>query len=163
MAPGAGVSQRTNAVPVREVDVGTVLDQQRDDRLMAGATVGQQDRLEQGRPAELVDMVEVRVGLRQEVPDDLEMAPLGRRDERHASVAVRDRRIRTGFVGQDEDVEEALGTRIEERIETLGVLGVDIRFGIDQHANRLSGSGPSRQHQGRRARRIARVGVRPAG
>ena len=126
------MGQRPDAVAVGLVHVGAVLDQQAHDLLVTRPAVGQQDRLQQGRPAQVVDVVDVHVGLGQEIPDDLDVPALGRRDERHPAVSVCDRRVGAGVVRQGQDVEQALGTGVQERSEALRVLGIDIGLGVDQ-------------------------------
>ncbi len=111
LAAGAGVGQRPDAVLVGDVDVRAVLDEQADDGLVGRPAVGQDDGLEQGRPAEPVDVVDVDVGLRQQVADDLDVAALAGRDQRRATEAVGEGRIGPGLVDQAQDVEEALGAR----------------------------------------------------
>ena len=121
-----------HTVAVDEVDVGTVLDQQRDDLLMRPTAVGQQDRLQERRPAEPVDVVDVDIGLVQQVPDHLEVASLRGGDQGDAAIPVRDRRVRAGLVRDTQDLEETFATRVQHGVVERAVLGVHVRFGVGE-------------------------------
>jgi hypothetical protein len=87
VAAPLGVGQRRPPVPVGQVDVGAGLDQQADRAQVVGAAVAEDDRLQQGRPAEPVDVVDLDRG-GQEAADDLGVAALGGPDQAGAVVAV---------------------------------------------------------------------------
>jgi hypothetical protein len=108
-------------------------------------------------------VVDVHVGLGQEIADDLDVPALRRRDERHPAVAVGDRRIGAGVVCQGEDVEQALGACVQERVGPLGILGVDIGLGVDQRSHRIRRPSDGGKHERGRARHVAGVGVRAVG
>ena len=76
MPSGSGVGEWGHTFTITQVDVGTVLDQEGDDLLVWPPAIGQQDRLEQGGPAEPVDVVDVDVRFVQEIPHDLDMPSL---------------------------------------------------------------------------------------
>lgn len=65
-----------NAVAVCQIDIGTGLDQQPDDLRMAVASVTEDDRLEERRPAEAVYMIDGNAGIDQRL-HGFDMAALG--------------------------------------------------------------------------------------
>src|SRR5262249_12461745 len=62
IAARAGMLQRRGAVPVGKGDIGAGLDQGRDCGRVVAAAIAEHDRLEQGGAAEIVDVVERRLG-----------------------------------------------------------------------------------------------------
>ena len=84
---------------------------------MGRAAVGQDDRLEEGGPAEAVDVVDVDVGLVQQVAHDLDVPALGGRDDRDAAEAVRERRVGAGLVRDPQDVEQPFRAGVQEQTE----------------------------------------------
>jgi hypothetical protein len=87
MATFAGMCKRRQALPVGEVHVGTTRDQHARDLDIARAAVAQYRDLEQGRPAEAVDMVDVDRRL-QELAYRLDMAMMAGRDQGRAAIAI---------------------------------------------------------------------------
>jgi len=55
----AGVLERRDAVSICQVDVGAAVDQETLDRLMTWPAIAEQDRLEQSRPAQAVDVIRI--------------------------------------------------------------------------------------------------------
>jgi hypothetical protein len=72
--------QRPHTVAIGQVGIGAGLEQQLDDLLVAWTAIGQQDRLEECGPAQLVDVIHVDVGLVEQIPDDLDVPSLRRGD-----------------------------------------------------------------------------------
>jgi hypothetical protein len=93
-------------------------------------------------------VVDVDVGLVQEVPHDLDMTAFGRGDEGDAAIAVRDRRVGFALVRHLEDVEQSLPTRVQHRIVERGVLRVDIGPRVEQVAEGSSMPAAAREHRG---------------
>ena len=79
---------RRHAVAVGQIDVCSRTDQKPDDLDVLRAAVTQDDGLEQGGSAEIVDVIDVDAG-RNECAHGLHMTALGRRNERGAAVTVR--------------------------------------------------------------------------
>ena len=67
--PVPRMRERRLAVPVGEIDIGARIYEQPDDLRVAWAAVAEDDCLEQCRPAEVVDVVDVDVGLEQLADD----------------------------------------------------------------------------------------------
>ena len=78
---------------VGKADIGAGRNQPLDDPYMPLAAVAEDDRLQQRRPAEPVDMVDVDAGGDQRF-DRLDMPALGGGDEGGAAVAVDARKVR---------------------------------------------------------------------
>ena len=104
------MGQRSHAVPVGEIDIGTMLDEQRHDLLVPRSAVREQDRLEERGPVKLVHMVHVDVALVEQVAHDLDVAALRGRDQGDAAIAVGDGGVCAGLVRHAQDVEPALAT-----------------------------------------------------
>ena len=86
--PGpASMLERCDPVAVGKIDAGVRVEEQSHDLLMSGAAVAEDHRFEQGRPAEVVDVVDVDVGL-EECPHHLDVAAVGGWDQRGAAEAV---------------------------------------------------------------------------
>jgi hypothetical protein len=73
LAAPLGVGQGGDPVAVGQVDVGPGLDQEPDRPQVIGAAVAEDDRLQEGGPAEPVDVVDLDRG-GQEAADDLGVA-----------------------------------------------------------------------------------------
>ena len=105
-------------------------------------------------------MVDVHVGLGQEVADDLDVTAFGGRDEGDAAVAIRDRRVGAGLVDEAQDVEQALGAGVQERVVEDVVLQVDVGAGRRGALARPRSGGPrvatSRARAARRRSRLVR-------
>ncbi len=104
-------------------------------------------------------MVDVDVGLRQQVAHHLDVAALAGRDQRGATEPVRERRIGAGLVDQAQDVEQPLGTGIQERVVEAVVLEVDIRLRVDQRLDRGRLAGDGRRQHGRAPVGIAGIDI----
>lgn len=157
------MGERSDAVAVGEVDIGAVFDEQGHDGLVRRAAIRQQDRLEQGRPPKPIDVVDVHVRLGQEIANDLDVSPLGRRDQGHAAVAVGDGRIGPGFMGEHQDVEQTFRAGVQERVVELVVLEVHVGPRREQHAERLGLAGFGGDHERSPSGRIASIHVGAAG
>ena len=107
VAAPLGVGQRRPPVPVGQVDVGAGLDQQVDRPDVAGAAVAKDDGLQEGGPAEPVDVVDVDRGV-EEAPDDLGVAALGGPDQAGAVVAVPGVDVGPGGQGQLQQLQVVL-------------------------------------------------------
>ena len=83
------MAERGCALAILDVGVGAGLDQSLDRLDVVLAAVAEHHRLDQRRPAEIVDMVERRLGLDQRA-HDLDMAEMGGRDQRGAVVGAGD-------------------------------------------------------------------------
>ena len=83
------MTERRHALAVGDVDVGAGLDERPHRLLMAVPALPEDHRLEERRPAEIVDMVERRAGADQ-LPDDAVMPEMRRRDERRAVIDAGD-------------------------------------------------------------------------
>jgi hypothetical protein len=75
------VGQRPDAILVGTIHVRAVLDQEIDDLLMRFIASAEDDCLEQGRPTEVVHVVDVDIAFVEQVPDDLDVAALTGRDQ----------------------------------------------------------------------------------
>ena len=153
------MGERPDPLAVRKVDIGTVLDQQRHDLLVRRTAVREEDRLEERRPAEPIHVVDVDIGLVQQVPHDLDVAALGGRDQRDAAEAICDRRIGARLVRDPQDVEEPLATGEQHRVVERGVLGVHVRLGVRQCSKRIGVPATCRQHRRGCAVGIAGIGI----
>ena len=60
-----GVLQRRDAVLVGDVDIRPMVYQQLHDLLMPGPAIAEHDRLQQRRPTQIVDMVDIHITVRQ--------------------------------------------------------------------------------------------------
>src|SRR5688572_2225904 len=80
VALAAGVRQRAHALAVGEVRVGAGREQQADALGVARTAVAEDDRLEQRRPPEAVDVVDLDRRL-QQLPDHLDVAAIGGADQ----------------------------------------------------------------------------------
>ena len=152
------MGERPHTVAIGEVDIRTVLDQERHDVLMRRTAVREQDRFEQRRPAEFVHVVDVHIGLVQEVAHDRDMASLRCRDQRDAAIPVRDRRIGPSLVRDPQDVQETLATGVQHRVVERGVLRVHVRLGIGEHTQRIGVAATRREHGRRRPVSVAGIG-----
>lgn len=101
--------QRRHPIFVGQVHVGAMFDQQCDDALMSRSAIGQDDRLQQRCPSQVVDVIDVDVGVFQQPLYNLDVAALRRRDDGDAAVAIGELRVRVGCPRQLQDVEIALG------------------------------------------------------
>ncbi len=81
--------ERRDALTVGEIDGGAGRDEQAEDGHVARPAVAQDHGLEEGRPSEVVDVVERRAGVDQD-PDHVHMAEMRRGDEGGAVVGARD-------------------------------------------------------------------------
>ena len=88
----AGVLQRGHAVAVGDRRVGAGVQQDPDDLLVGRRPVAEDHRLQQRGPAQVVDMVDVDVGLH-DPADVVDVATLAGRDHRHPAEAVADRQV----------------------------------------------------------------------
>lgn len=158
-----GVRERRHAVAIGEVDIRAVLDQQSHDLLVGRAPIGQDDRLEQRGPAKPVDVVHVDVGLREEIADHLDVAALRGRDQRHAAEPVGQGWVCARLVDDPQDVEEALGTRIQERVVKTVVADVDVRLRVHQRPHRCYLPGNGCRHHRRASVGVAGVDRKPLG
>jgi len=91
VASRARVTERRHALAVGDVDVGAGLDERPHRFLMAAPALPENHRLEERRPAEIVDMVERRAGADQ-LPDDAVMPEMRRSDQRGAVIDAGDER-----------------------------------------------------------------------
>src|SRR5262249_50946521 len=89
IAARASMLQRRGAVPVGKGDVGTGLDQGRDRGRVVAATIAEHDRLEQGGAAEIVGVVERRLG-RDQGAHDLHVPAMGGGDQRSVVIGTGD-------------------------------------------------------------------------
>lgn len=75
-------------VMVSQIHIGAMLDQKIDDLLMPFAAIAQDDGFQQGCPAEAIDMIDIDIGVGQQLFDDLDMATVCRRDQTRSAKAA---------------------------------------------------------------------------
>ena len=90
VAARTGMLERRDAVPVGDGDIGASLNQRLNGGAVIAAAVAEHDGLEQGGPAEIVDVIERRLG-RDEGAHDLHVSAMGSRDQRGVFVRAGDR------------------------------------------------------------------------
>jgi hypothetical protein len=134
-ALAARVGKRSNSFTVGEVDVGTGADEQADDLGVAVVAAAEDNRLEQRRPVEAVDVIDVDRCFEQS-PHDRNMAAIGGTDEPGAVVGVLG--VDIGPVGQGQleqprVVADLAGCDQVGALLSL-VLDVDVGTGVDQQA-----------------------------
>jgi hypothetical protein len=104
IAAPARMLKRRDAVAIGEIDVGSGLGQETDDLGIWRPPIAQDDRLEQRRPSEPVDVVDIDAGLDQR-PYGLDMSALGGRNERGSTETVSALQVRAMREGEAQDVE----------------------------------------------------------
>src|SRR5688500_4825591 len=82
-----------NAILVRNVNIGPTIHQQLHDLLVPLTAVAQNDGFQQSGPAQIIDVVYIHIGTREQLLNDLHMTPLGSRDEGSASETIGELRI----------------------------------------------------------------------
>ena len=133
--PGtARVLERRDTVAIGEVDARTGLDEEPDDLPVCGASVAEDDRLEQCRPAEVVDVVDVDLGLQQR-SDEPDVTPVCSRNQRRPAKAVRECEVGVCTEHLSQDVHVSGLARREKRVCAGVVLQVDVRPCVDEGTN----------------------------
>ncbi len=133
------VLDRSNAVALRgQLDVRPGVDEPPHDAFVGLATPAQDDRLVQGRPSQLVDVVDLDAGVEQSVDDRRESA-FGGADEPGAVEAVLG--LDAGTVAQHEVEQSRVVTHLAggDEVGALlrAVLVVDVGAGIDERAGNV--------------------------
>ena len=96
-----------------------------------GAAVAEDDGLKQGRPTQVIDVVDVD-RCAQEIPHYVDVTVVRRRDQAGASIAVGGAQVGAVCERQAQDFDTALGCRVEIWRVLDSVLGVDVGAGLDQ-------------------------------
>ena len=130
--------------------------QQLDNLRMLAAAIPENDRLEQGRPTQLVDMIDVDSRF-DEQSDSFDMTPLRRRNKRSAAVSVRALQVGPVCEGHLQNVDIAACAGIEIRAVVDVVLGVDVGAGLDQSSGGIYLIAMSRDKERRTAASVARI------
>jgi len=144
---------------VGQVDVGAVTDERGDDAPVPRPAVGEHDRFQKSCPSQAVHMVDFDLRVREQPVHHLDMPSLRRRDQRGAAVAVGETRVGAGRGGQLDDVEQALGARVEERVVQHLVALIHVRARADERLDRARVPAVARRHDRRTALRVAAVHV----
>ena len=100
----------------------------------AWTAVAEDHGLEQRRPAEIVDVVDVDIGL-QERPHHLDVAAVGRRDQSGAAEAVGAGHVGVGAEHLLQHVDVAGLADGQERVRAGLVLEIDVRARVDERAD----------------------------
>lgn len=156
VAAAARMLKRRYAIIVGQIDVCAGTDQQFDDPNMRRTPVTEDDRLQQGRPAEPVDVIDIDPCLDQGI-NRFDMAALGRGNERRAAIAIDAFEIRAMGKRELENVEMAAGAGIEIGAVLNLVLGIDIGAGLDQRPRGLHLVAMRRDKQCRRTACVPRL------
>ncbi len=106
--------------------------------------VAEHHRLEQRGPTELVDVVDVDVGLEQR-RHLVDVPAVGRGDERDAAVAVGRAQVRARAQHLAEHRDVAGLPVHQQRVVAVCVLEVHVRAGVDEHAHHVDVAAPSRR------------------
>ena len=153
-----GVLARRHAFPVGDVHVRAAVDQRPDRLDVGGPAVAEDDRLEQRRPAEPVDVIDVDLGGDQP-PHDLRVAAVRSADQPGAVVAVL--RVDVGAVRERQLEQGRIRADLARRVEVGALLGlvlrVHVRSALDQRARLVDTVRPRRLEQLRVQLRIRLV------
>ncbi len=123
-----------DSLTVGEIHISAMGDQQADDLDISRTAVSEDHRLEQGGPAEALDVIDVDSGA-QQYPDRIDMAIVACRDQGGAAVTIGPLEIGTGGKGQAHDLSVASRAGEQKRVVADVVLRIDV--------------GPSRDEQPR--------------
>ena len=117
-----------DALAVGDGDVRPRLDEQPNDLRVLQAAVAEDHRLEERRPAEIVDVVDVDLGLEQP-SHDLDVAAVRSGDQRRSAEAVRPGQVGLRSEYLFEDVDESRLAGRQQRVGARRVLEVDVGAG----------------------------------
>jgi hypothetical protein len=128
------VLERRDAAPIRDARLRAMRKQLAHDLRVRGSAVAEDHGLEQGGPAEVVDVVDVDRRRQQEL-HRFEVAVMARRDQAGAAVAVGRLEVRARRQRQLHYRCVAVGRSDEEGAVLLLVVGVDVGAAGDQLLN----------------------------
>jgi hypothetical protein len=152
------VLERRHAVAVRDVDACACFDEDPDDHLMRLAALAEDHRLQEGRPAQIVDVVDVDLRPH-ELTDHFDVAAVSRRYERGASEAVRPPEVGLGSENLTENLDVARLADREQGVRASVVLEVDVCAFVDEETHHVRMASVDRGRHRRAAGRIPRVDV----
>ena len=162
VAGSARVLERRHTFSVRQVGISSGLDQQIDDLLVPRTAIAENDRLQERRPTQIVDVIDIDTGC-DERAHRLDMTTLRGGDQGGAAVAVGTFEVGAMSKRHLEDFETPARPGIKIRAIIDPILGVDVGAGINQ---RLGGFDPvamGRNQQRGRTAAVARVDLHATG
>ena len=152
--------ERRHALAVGQARVGAGLDEQADDLLVRRTAVAEDDGLQQRRPAEIVDVIDVHVGLQQRAYD-VHVTTVGGGDQRCSAETVRPAQVRTCAQHLSQHVDVAGLAGREQRVRARVVLEIDVGARGHEHAHRLRRAGVRGRGDRGAAGLVAAVDVGP--
>ena len=129
---------------------------------MRRAAITENDGLQQGRPARLVDMVDIDSRFQQRT-HGLDVAVVRGRDQGGTAVAIDAGEVGAGLQRHAQYLQAPLGARVKIRRVADIVLRIDVGTCLDQRARGIDGIAPGRQQQRAAAGVVARFDIGAGG